>query len=130
MCGNILFHSPLASSCGIHRKLWGQSKEKPSDRVNKNPAKHVNFKIPEERALKFTPSRLTPKKDSQTRPSQEEEETQVIIMAISREIHNNDPINELNYRLTMIHSIHHTVNIKNQGEKLVESFKIPERNQN
>jgi hypothetical protein len=53
-----------------------------------------------------------------------------MVMAIPREIHNNDSINEHNYTLTMIHSIHHPVNIKNQGEKLVESFKIPERNQN
>jgi len=126
MCGNILFHSPLASSWGIHRKLWRQSQEKPSDRINKKPAKHLNFKIPEETSTEIHPIQTDTKEGLPNKRRRRNPKS----LAISREIHNDDSINELNYRLTMIHTIHHPVDIKKQGEKLVESFKIPERNQN
>jgi hypothetical protein len=80
----------------------------------------VNFKIPEETCTEI-------------HPIQTDTEEGLPNKMIARRRRRNPGYgygNEHNYTLTMIHSIHHPVNIKNQGEKLVESFKIPERNQN
>ncbi len=137
MCGNILFHSPLASSRGIHREFWRQSQEKASDRLNKNPAKHVNFKIPEETRTEIHPIQTDteeglPNKKIARRRRRRRRNPGYSYGNLSLAKPTTTTLStNLITDSQWIHSIHQPIlNIKNQGEKLVENFKIPERNQN